>query len=215
MSRGFTKKWTRENAESLATRLKKTIKPSSALKQRLNLAIRHIESQIKKLNRSVDRFSKRDKTIFDNIVKAYSKQDTLRARILANELAEIRKVEKALSQAKLALESISFRLKTVSEFGDVITILAPAVKVLNNVKSGLSKIFPEAEAELGNVGEMLNEIVTTTSQQTGLPINFEAANEEAKKILQEAASISEKRIKERLPELPAKVPAREKAKLKA
>jgi len=166
------------------------------------------------MDRVLERFSKRDKAIFRRTVKSYATHDKLRANVLANELAEIRKVEKMLMQTKLALESISLRLKTVSELGDVLTILTPAVSVLNNIKSRMTNIVPEADKELGDVGKLLTEIVSSTSQTNGLPANFEAANEEATKILEEAASVAEQRIKKKLPELPAEVSIKEKVKLK-
>ena len=45
----------------------------------------------------------RDKEIFQRVVKAMTERDTARANILATELGEIRKVEKMLSHASLAL----------------------------------------------------------------------------------------------------------------
>ncbi len=196
------------------TKIKEVIKPSGQPKQRLNLAVRRIRSKIKSMDTALERFSKRDKAIFKRIVKSYSKRDTLRASVLANELAEIRKVEKMLMQAKLALESISLRLKTVSELGDIVAVLTPAVSVLNNVKSKMTNIVPEADKELEDVRKLLTEIVSSTSQTNGLPVNFEAANEEAAKILEEAASVAEQRLKKKLPELPAEVSIKEKVKLK-
>ncbi|MDH5794114.1 MAG: hypothetical protein OEZ18_06105, partial [Candidatus Bathyarchaeota archaeon] len=49
---------------------------------------------------------------------------------------------------------------------------------------------------------LLNEIIIDTGQSTGLNINFEAANEDAQMILNEAAAIAEQKIKEELPEIP-------------
>jgi division protein CdvB (Snf7/Vps24/ESCRT-III family) len=196
------------------TKVKEAIKPPGQLKQRLNLAVTRIRSKIQSMDRALERFSKRDQAIFRRIVKSYSTHNKLRASVLANELAEIRKVEKMLMQAKLALESISLRLKTVSELGDVVTVLTPAVSVLNNIKSRMTNIIPEADKELEDVGKLLTEIVSSTSQTNSLPVNFEATNEAAAKILEEAASVAEQRIKKKLPELPAEVSIKEKVKLK-
>ena len=57
------------------------------------------------------------------------------------ELGEIRKVEKMLTQESIALESVSMRLNTVSEVGDLVAVLAPAASVLNNIRSGMSTCF--------------------------------------------------------------------------
>ena len=207
MSEKFARKWeARPDQQSITKKIKEAVRPPGPLKPRLDRAIRRIEVQIQKLDRASERFSQRDKSIFAKIVEAYTQHDMARANILANELAEIRKMEKMIMHAKLALEQIVLRLSTVSELGDIVTTLAPAVSVLRSVRGGMAMIFPEAERELGEIGDLLNGIIIEAGQTTGSTINFEAANEDAQKILNEAATVAEQRIKEKLPELPAGVP---------
>jgi|GEM_PF-4967691 len=45
-----------------------------------------------------------------------------------------------IMNARLALEQIALRFRTVTELGDVITILAPAVGVLKSIKVGLQAL---------------------------------------------------------------------------
>ena len=208
MSEKFARKWEGQpDYQPLTTRIREAVRPPGPLKPRLDLAIRKIEVQIQKLDRAADKFSQRDKTLFGRIVDAYSKHDMARANILANELAEIRKMEKMIMHAKLALEQIVLRLKTVSELGDIVTTLAPAVNVLRSVKTGMAAVFPEAERELGEIGNLLSGIILEAGQSSGLTLNFEAASEDAQKILNEAATVAEQKIKEKFPELPAEVHA--------
>ena len=207
MSAKFAKKWGKEyNEPALTERIKEAVRPPGPLKPRLDFAIRRIELQTKRLDKAADRFTERDKSIFDKIVKAFSKHDMPRANVFANELAEIRKMEKMIMHSRLALEQIALRLSTVSELGDVVTTLAPAVGVLRNIRNGMSAIFPEAERELGQIGNLLSGIIVDAGQSTGLNINFETANEDAQKILTEAATVAEQKIKEKFPELPAGIP---------
>ena len=208
MSERFAKKWgEREETTPLPARLKEAVRPPGPLKPRLDFAVRRIELQVQRLDNAAERFTERDKTIFVRIVEAYSKHDMPRANVFANELAEIRKMEKMIMHARLALEQIVLRLKTVSELGDVVSTLAPAVGVLRTVRTGMSSIFPEAERELGQIGNLLNGIIIDAGQSTGLTINFENANEDAQKILNEAATVAEQKIKEKSPDLPAGMPA--------
>lgn len=125
-----------------------------------------------------------------------------RASIFANELAEIRKMEEFIMYSKLALEQVVLRLKTVTELGDIVVTLAPAMSILGSIRSGVSQVLPRAERELGQVGTMLSGIIIDAGQTTGMTLNFEAANEDAKKILEEAAVVAEQRMKEKFPELP-------------
>ena len=200
----FVKRWGEGyNQTPLTTKIKEAVRPQGPLKPRLDFAIRRIESQVQKLDKANDRFSDRDKSIFKRIVDAYTKHDMSRANVFASELAEIRKMEKMIMHARLALEQIVLRLRTVSELGDIVTTLAPAVGVLRNIQTGMANIFPEAEKEFGQIGNMLSGIIVDAGQTTGLNLDFEASNEDAQKILAEAATVAEQKIKEKFPELPA------------
>jgi len=130
-----------------------------------------------------------------------------RANVFANELAEIRKMERMIIHARLALEQISLRLSTVSELGDVVSTLAPAVGVLRSVKNGMSAVFPEADRELGTIGNLLSGIVMDASHSTGLNIDFQEAGGDAQKIMNEAATVAEQKVKEKFPQLPPGLPA--------
>jgi division protein CdvB (Snf7/Vps24/ESCRT-III family) len=115
-------------------------------------------------------------------------------------------MERLIINARLALEQIVLRLRTVSELGDVVSTLGPAVGVLRSVRAGLVTVFPEAENELGEIGNLLSGIMIEAGQSQGMTLNFDSANEDAQKILTEAATVAEQRIKEKFPELPPGMP---------
>lgn len=208
MSARFAKKWEeRQDEQPFTDRIKEAVRPPGPLKPRLDFAVRRIELQVQKLDQATDRFSQRDKSIFAKIVNAYTKHDMPRANVFANELAEIRKMEKMIMHARLALEQIVLRLQTVSELGDVVSTLGPAVSVLRTVKAGMANVFPEAERELGQIGDILSGVIMEAGQSTGLAINFDTTNEDAQKILTEASTVAEQKIKEKFPELPPGIPS--------
>ena len=87
LSERFTKKWdSRRDDTPFTSRIKDAVKPPGPLKPRLDFAVRRIELQVQKLDQATDRFSQRDKAIFARIVDAYTKHDTARANVFANEL---------------------------------------------------------------------------------------------------------------------------------
>lgn len=207
MSERFSKKWeTRREEQPFTNRIKDAVKPPGPLKPRLDFAVRRIDLQVQKLDQATERFGQRDKTIFARIVDAYTKHDTSRANVFANELSEIRKMERLIINARLALEQIVLRLRTVSELGDVVSTLGPAVGVLRSVRAGLVSVFPEAESELGEIGNMLSGIMMEAGSGSGMTLNFDSVNEDAGKILNEAATVAEQRVKEKFPDLPPGIP---------
>lgn len=203
MVRGFTDRWKPKETEeqSLVSKIKNVGQPSVNLKDQITMVTQRLDIQTKTLDAAVLRFQNRDAEVFNRIVKAMSQRDQARANILATELSEIRKVEKMLSHASLALQSVSMRLSTVSELGDVVAVLSPAKSLLNNVKTEMCSIMPEASQELGNIGNLLSEIVTTTNQSNDMPTNTVMASADALQILEEAEVAAESRLKDRLPEI--------------
>lgn len=179
--------------------------PSGPLKPRIENAIKLIQAQTQKLDFANARLAEKDKMLFSKIVDAFTKHDRQKAIIYANELAEIRKIEKKLLQIKLALETIALRLTTVRDYGDFLHILTPAMSIVKSIQPGVLKIVPEAEREFMNLSNSLYNIITEAGAASGLNVSFEAANEDAVKILNEAAALAEQKIKERLPELPEDV----------
>ena len=171
------------------------------MKDQITQVNKRLDIQIKTLDAATKRFENRDAALFKCVVKAISDRDKPRANIYASELWEIRKAEKMLMHASLALESISMRLKTVSEVGDLVTVLAPAANVLNNIQSGMAGILPQASQELENIGSLLGDIMNQTRQTSDSPVNIGTlANEEAEKILLEAEMAAEKKLQDQFPE---------------
>jgi division protein CdvB (Snf7/Vps24/ESCRT-III family) len=207
----FANRWEKKETPGISTRVKESVRPPGPLKPRLEAAVRSIQLQMQKLDIANQRFQERDRIMFSKVVDAYSKHDLDHAKIYANELAEIRKMSKMLMQARMALEQIVMRLSTVTELGDIVVTLAPAMGVIKNVRAGISTLLPEAERELGDISTLLSGILVDAGQSSGLSLNFESANEDAQKILGEAAAVAEQRVKEKFPELPAGIAAGEKA----
>jgi division protein CdvB (Snf7/Vps24/ESCRT-III family) len=209
----FVDRWTEKSQNpSLLSKITGVGKSSQGLKKQIKTILQRIEIQKQKLNNAQGRFEKRDAALFKRTVTALSERDIMRANVLAGELAEIRKVEKMLMHSSLALESVSLRLNTVSELGDAVAIIAPAAGVLNNIRSGMAGVFPEADRELESIGTLLTDIVSSTNQDTGAPVNIGTASLEAEKILEDAEEAAEQRLKEKLPEISTTIAGPERTK---
>jgi len=216
--KGFTNIWKHKESgtASLAQRIKSVGQLSVSLKDQITVVTQRLDSQTRVLDMAVQRFQNRDAEIFNRIIKAMSQRDTARANILATELSEIRKVEKMLSHASLALQSVSMRLSTVSELGDVVTVLSPAKSMLNNIRNEMCGIMPEASQELDNIGNLLSEIVTTTNQSHDPSnMNVSSTSPEALQILAEAEFTAETRLRDQLPEISAERHAEKRTGLEA
>jgi division protein CdvB (Snf7/Vps24/ESCRT-III family) len=208
MSERFAKKWEqkRDEGDSFSKTVKQTIQPPAPLKQQLDNACRKLDLQINKLDQANERFTQKDRALFAKIVDAYTKHDSAHANIYSTELAEIRKMSKLIMNARLALDQVALRIRTVTELGDVVSALGPCVGVLRSVSSGLGGVLPEAEGELGDIGNMLSGLMFEAGSSGGMSLNFDCVNEDASKILAEAATVAEQRVSANFPDLPPGMP---------
>jgi division protein CdvB (Snf7/Vps24/ESCRT-III family) len=203
MSERFSKKWEQKREEeSFANSIRQTITPPAPLKPQLDSAVRKLDMQISKLDQANERFTQKDRFLFTKIVDSYQRHDMAHANIYATELSEVRKMSRLVMNARLALDQVSLRIKTVSELGDVVSMLGPCIGVLRSVSSGMGNVLPEAENELGEIGNMLSGLMFEAGTSSGMSLNFDSVNEGASKILEEAAAVAEQKVNANFPDLP-------------
>jgi len=203
----FSNKWTKPQNEinNVGMKLLENIKPPSPLKPRIEEAQKRLHSQISKLENMSMKMEEKDQLIFKRVISAMQSHDSQYAKILSNELSQIRKMNKMITSAKLALEQIQLRLNTITELGDVIVTLSPAMSVIKNIQGGLTSMMPEAGQSFGKITDILNGImnesgqIPQTSEITG---NTNSISEDAMKIIEEASAIVEQSMKDKFPDLP-------------
>lgn len=179
--------------------------PSGPLKPQIEDTIKLIGAQVQRLDFANNRLVDKDRQIFNKVVDSYAKHDRSKAMMYANELSEVRKLEKRVTQIKLALENISLRLTTVKDYGDFLGTVTPAISIIKGIQGNVMQVIPEAEKGFSSLSESLSTIVTEAGASSSMNVSFGTANEEAEKILSEASMVAEQKIKDKLPELPAEV----------
>lgn len=206
----FKSSWVREDKKSLLERVGGTFRSEKPLKPKLEKAERSIKMQIKRLESILNKLSQKDSKIFRKVVKAFKLHNKARAAIFANELVELRKLENKIVRSKLALEQIALRIETATQMGDIASLLAPATSVVRNIRSDLGGVMPEGNRAIDNISTILNDILLDAGITGGHSLNFQAANTEAERILEEASTIAEHRMSQQLPEIPPEIDIKDK-----
>ena len=125
------------------------------------------------------------------------------ARMYATELAEIRKNNKTVSNAKLSMEQVQIRLNTVSELGDVVVTLSPCMSLIKGLSTSLGGMMPEVADSMQDLSSMLGDIVTgSTINHEGTMGEFTTSNGDAQSILDEAQAMVEGQTRQNMPEPP-------------
>lgn len=206
----FSEKWAKKDVEpGFMDRLRESVRTPVPLKTQIEQASRQIRILITQLDGTVSRIKQRDSTIFKKVVESLAKHDTAHAAVYANELSEVRKMGKIVTQAQLALEQMALRLGTINDLGEIASTLAPAVGVIRGMKADISRALPDADREISEISGLLSSILIDAGTTGGLSLNFDVANEEAQRVLDEAAEVADQRMRDSFPEIPAAMASRE------
>jgi division protein CdvB (Snf7/Vps24/ESCRT-III family) len=202
------KKWNNNaQSESIRDKLVDGIKPQAPLKPRIEEAQKKLQMQISKLDSISSKLQEKDRVIFNRIVNAMQNHDSHYARLLSGELSQIRKMIKMIGSAKLAFEQIQLRLNTMTELGDVVVTLSPAMSVIKGIQGGLKTMMPEADQSFGQISDLLGGIMSGSSQMAssevlGSNASSISLDEEAVSIIEEANAMVEQNTRDKIPDLP-------------
>ena len=187
---------------TLSQKVLDKVRPEAPLKNKIDLAQNKLLSQITKLESIHSKLQKKGDIVFSKIVDAKRTNRPAYAKAYAAELAEIRKMNNMVGNAKLSLEQIQIRLNTVSELGDVVVTLSPCMSVIKGLNTSLGGLMPEANASMQDLSQVLGDVLSDSAMGGQ---NMPAASEssaETLAILEEAHSVIEGQAKENLPDLP-------------
>ena len=199
----LSNRWSKPQQPGITERISSVIKPSGALKPRVETAIKKLQMQVTKLDVMLSSLNDRDQKIFGRIVTATQQHDTHTANVLSKELAEVRKVRRVLGNARMALEQIELRLTTFHDLGDTVLTVMPTIGLMKNMKSSLAKFMPGADQELNSMAEMLGGMMTETFHTSDTSFGVDAVmDSESEKIMQEAGAVAEQQAGEKFPSMP-------------
>jgi division protein CdvB (Snf7/Vps24/ESCRT-III family) len=205
---GDSKKWNNNaQSESIRDKLREAAQSQTPLKPRIEEAQKKLQIQISKLDSISFKLQEKDKVIFNRIVNAMQNHDRHYGKLLSGELSQIRKTNKMVNSAKLAFEQIQLRLNTMTELGDVVVTLSPAMSVIKGIQGGLKTMLPEADQSFGQISELLGGIMSGSSQMAsssemvGTGASSISLDEEAVDIMQEANAIVEENTRGKFPDL--------------
>ena len=206
----FTNKWNVQK-DSLSQRVIDKVKPDAPLKPKIDEAQKKLQLQIIKLDSISKKLKEKDDFIFKKVVEAVRSHNKAYSNAYSTELYEIRKMNKMVTGAKLAMEQIQLRLNTISELGDVVVTLSPCMSIIKGLGTGLSGLMPAADSSMADLSNILGEIMSGSSVSGDNSFVTDTSNSETNQILEEANAILEGHVRQNLPELPTTLGSTTKA----
>lgn len=201
---GFDRNWSSQSRAGASDKLKESLRPQGPLKPRIETAVNKLQLQTSKLDTMITKMNERDASLFRRVVDSMQRHDTDSAKVLSNELAEVRKIAKTLGQARMALEQVSMRLSTIHDMGDAMVALGPAMASIKGLKPSLGRFVPGADNEINNMHNLLGSIMTESLQSNGLGIEVNTGGGgDIDQIMMEASAVAEQKVNDKFPSIPA------------
>ena len=201
----FEQNWSTKPTIGISEKIGGTFHREGPLKPRIEGATRKLNQPISKLDSMAHKLAEKDARLFQRVVEAQQNHDLTKAKVLANELSELRKNEKVISNMRLSIEQVQMRLSTVNELGEAMYALGPAMSTMKAMGPALAKFMPEADAEFAAMGDTLGGLMSNSFE--GSFENSVGSNEETDLILQEASVVAGSQIGEKFPSVPTSIPS--------
>jgi division protein CdvB (Snf7/Vps24/ESCRT-III family) len=198
----FSNNWVKENKPTMSEKIKQNIGQQQPLKPRIELAKKKIQAQNQKLETILEKLQSKERSLFNHVVSALQKHDTQQGKMISNEISQVRKTIKMISQLKIALEQIQLRFESTIDLGDVMVAIGPAMGAVTKVRSGLGGVMPEVDRELGEINGVFGDIMMSAGSLGNTSFAFDASGEEVDSILAEAGAVAEQRMNESFPDVP-------------
>jgi division protein CdvB (Snf7/Vps24/ESCRT-III family) len=183
------------------------------LKSKLDNANTVVNNQLAKLRMLDNRFTTLDTDLRNKVIVNIKNGDNLRAKALANELANIRKIKNTTQKLLLSLEVIVIRFSTISEFAEVLDTINPMIETIKEVKDDIRNTVPMATNIISEMSTLTSDVLI----QSNTNLNFDPisvpVNSDAIEILNEVQNIMEEETKLKLPDIPNSIPNKNKSSI--
>ena len=164
-----------------------------------------VNTQLSKLTMLERKFSNLDDKFSLEISNLMKNGNNARAKALANELVNIRRIKNITRNMNLTLEMLVIRFSTLKDFGMIMDTIEPTVDMIKNIQLDISAIVPAANGVLSEMSEISLEVLNESTKINGNYAIPTSVDSDALDILTEIESVMEQDAKTKLPEIPTEI----------
>lgn len=165
---------------------------ASTIKPRLDYATETVDGILEVLVQK-----RRD--LNESNMSLYRRSDGTRESLKALE-REVRH-ELEISYAVESLRQVRRSLDSIAGMGNVPAGLAPTISIVRIVRSRMLSLLPAIDFELGELSLVLSGVIIDAAHLASTCLDFEKANEESRRLLDEAKLIADSKIYKQFPNL--------------
>ena len=164
-----------------------------------------VNNQLSRLKMLDKKFAAMDKDFRYQIALNIKAGNNSRAKALANELSNIRRVQRTTHNVGLALEVVVIRFSTINEFAMVMETINPTIELVKDIQKEISNVVPSANGVISEVSSITSDVIINSNVKIDMNKVSAPIDSEAVSILNEVEGKLEDEAKVRLPEIPAAI----------
>lgn len=165
-----------------------------------------VHGQLGRLKVIDRRFANMEALFLEQIVNNIKTGNNTRARIIASELSNVKRIRRTTQHTSLALEAIVIRFSTINEFATILDTIDPTIEMIRGIQSEIAKAIPAANQVFSDVSSMTTDVLLNANIKSEARIST-PMDADALLILNEIEGALESEAKAKLPEVPAGVPS--------
>ena len=164
-----------------------------------------VNSQLSRLRMLDKKFAAMNKDFRHQIALNIKAGNNSRAKALANELSNVRRVQRTTQNVSLALEVVVIRFSTINEFAVVMETINPTVELIKDIQRDISNVVPSANGIVSEVSSITSDVLVNSNLKLDIGKVPTSMDSEAISILNEVEGLLEDEAKVRLPEIPSAI----------
>lgn len=165
-----------------------------------------VYNQLGRLKLLDGKFASMETSFLEQIAASIKAGNNTRAKILATELINVRRLRRNTQHTGLALEAVVIRFSTINEFAAILDTIEPTIEMIKSIQTDLNRAMPSANEVLSEVSTVASDVLLHANIKAEARIST-PMDTEALSILHEIEGALEDEAKARLPEVPTTIPS--------
>jgi division protein CdvB (Snf7/Vps24/ESCRT-III family) len=164
-----------------------------------------VNNQLTRLRMLDKKFTAMDTDLRHQMAVNIKSGNNARAKAFANELSNIRRVQRTTQNMSLALEVVVIRFSTINEFTMILEAINPTIEMIKDIQKDVSKAVPTANEVLSEMTSMTSDVLVNSNISSDVDKISTPVSTDALSILNEVEGILEDEAKAKLPEVPTTI----------
>ena len=165
-----------------------------------------VYNQLGRLKLLDTKFASMETSFLEQIATNIKTGNNARAKIIATELINVRRLRRNTQHTGLALEAVVIRFSTINEFAAILDAIEPTIEMIKGIQTELTRAIPAANEVLSEVSTVTADVLLNANIKTDARIST-PMDTETLSILHEVEGTLEDEAKARLPEVPSHIPS--------